>query len=495
MRRGAVLVLVAACAACAPAPSPGVFRRALGADPTSLDPARATGEVEGILVANLYSNLVMLAADGGIVGDLAETWTVSADGRTWRFRLRPGARFHDRRPVEAEDVAYSFRRLVDPAEASPRAWVLEGMEEVVAEGPLVVRVRLAAPSPSFLARLAMPNAAVVPRGAGRELGEAPIGSGPFRLVEWRHDDRLHLDRFEAHHLGPPSILGIEYRIVREPSTAESLLRAGEVDAIEAPEGRLAALRADPSIRLIERDLLGVYFVALHVGRIPDTAVRRAMVLAVDRAAILAALREGRGSVASGAIPPGLPGHDPDRAPLPFDPAAARRVIEEAGWKGRRLEFLRGTAREAVEIVDAIAAYLREAGLAVEVVPLERAALRKRQNDGDFDLTYMNWIADYPEGENFLVPLFHGRHVGPGGNRSRLADPALDRAMDAATALVDPAARAAAYREIDGRLRDAAPWIHLWYPRQVVAVGRRVERFVLPSVYYAEKGMGITLRDG
>lgn len=479
-------------AACGEPPPAGIFRRALQAEPTSLDPARATGEVEGLVVANLFSNLVRIADDGSVIADLAETWTVSPDARTYLFRLRPGVRFHDGRPLEAKDVAYSFRRLVDTAEASPRAWVLEDVESVDGDGP-TVRLRLEAPSPSFLARLAMPNAAIVPRGAGRdELGEHPVGSGPFRLVSWRHEDRLVLARHDAYHEGPPALSGIEYRIVKEPSTAESLLRAGEVDAIEAPEGRLAALRADPALRLVERDLLGVYFVAINCERVPDSGVRRAMAAAIDRAAILAALREGRGSLARGAVPPGLPGHDPARPAPPFDPAEARRRFEDAGWAGRRVELLRGASREALEIVDAVAAFLREAGLAVEVVPLERAALRARQNAGEFDLTYMNWIADYPEAENFLLPLLHSKNAGPGGNRARFRDPAADRMMEAAVRIADANARAAAYREADSAVAAAAPWIPLWYPRQVVAVGPRVGRFVLPPVYFAEKGTGITL---
>jgi ABC-type transport system substrate-binding protein len=215
-------------------PSPdGYYRIPLTDNPLTLDPARFTDVNSAGVAARIFSTLVKLDARLRPAPDLAQSWKVSEDGLTWTFTLRKGVTFHNGRPATSGDVRYSFERLLGPATASHRAWILEpisGAREM-REGkaaslsgletpdPLTVVLRLREPFGPFLLMLAMPNAAVVPREevvkGDVPFGRRPVGTGPFRFVRWRDNDALELARNEDYFAGPAKLAGLRFRVNKE----------------------------------------------------------------------------------------------------------------------------------------------------------------------------------------------------------------------------------------------------------------------------------------
>jgi peptide/nickel transport system substrate-binding protein/oligopeptide transport system substrate-binding protein len=491
----AFILLLAACGVDRDA-DPRFIRIAITSNPQSLDPALATDVNGGALVAHLFNGLVRFEG-ATVVPDLADTWSVSADGREYLFRLKPGIRFHHGRELTAADVEASFRRLLDPATGSKRTWILDAVDTFAALDPSTVRFLLKNPSPPFLSLLAMPAGAIVPveeaARLGAEFARRPIGTGPFRFDQWEDDRSVRLLRNDDYFETPAAAAGIVYRVVPEPLTQLALLKRGGLDICEIPDAQLPALREDPTWRDRIRiaDQLVVGYVAINTGRFPDPRVRQAMNLAIDREAIIRAVRANLATPAEGPVPPSLaPRHPPGYR---YDPERAKELLRAAGFASNRaIRLLRNAPRATLEPAEAIAGYLRDAGFQVTVEPMEFSAMRARVNAGDFDLCLLNWYADYADAENFLAPLFHSARIGSAGNRARLADSAVDAAIDALAMTYLPEERGLAILKAESRILDRAPWIFLWYPHLAVAVAPRVEGYRPPVIFNGEKGINLRI---
>ncbi len=463
------------------------------ADPVSLDPARAVDVVGGSAVALAYEGLLALDVDGTLVPGIARRWETPDGGRTWRFELDPAAKDSEGRPVTATDVAASFRRLLDPDTASPRAWVLErvlGADAFLAGradslaglrvGEGAVEIELSEPSGSFPALLAMPAAAVLPAGAAPD---GRVATGPWVLVEHVRDSHLRFRRNPHWHGKPPAFEELRVRILPEDMTRVAEFEVGRLDVLEVPASQSARFRDDPVYgpRLSRQVVLAVEYVGLN-GEDPvlrDARVRRALNHAVNADLILERVLEGRGVRAAGAIPPGLPGGGAG-VPYAYDPALARRLLAEArvpaDWE---LAVWQRPSALASQVLEAVQADLAAVGVRAVLRVRDWSALKASIDAGEAPAFYANWFADYPDPENFLVPLFHSRNIGGGGNRARFADPEVDAALDALER-GEGTDRAAACAAVDRRIHAEAPWIYLWHPASEVVASARVEGY-RPSV--------------
>ncbi len=475
---------------------PRFVRIAISSNPQSLDPAMATDVNGGDVCAKLYNGLVRFKGLD-VEPDLAETWTVSANGLDWRFAIRRDVRFQNGREVTAEDVAYSFRRLLDTGTRSKRAWVLEAVESFEAVDSASFAMRLKRPTPAILSLLSMPACYVVPREEvekhGDQFGRHPCGTGPYRFTRWEDDRAVELARNEDYFEGAPKVEGIIYRVIPEPLTQIALLRRGQLDICEIPDAQLPAVQSDPELgpRLQTVDQLVTVYVAINTERFADTRVRRAFDLAIDKKRIIETIRAGLATEAAGPVPPALmPGAI---GPRPFDPVEAKRLLAEAGFDSTKpLVLLRSSTRGMLEATEAVAGYLRDIGLNVTVEPMEFSALRQRVNKGDFDLCLLNWYADYADAENFLAPLFLSSNVGSAGNRARLRDAAVDSAIERLSIPAGPE-RDQRILEAVRLVVDRAPWIFLWYPRTAVAVSPRLEGYSVPAIFNGDKGVSYGVR--
>ncbi|HSL95877.1 MAG TPA: ABC transporter substrate-binding protein, partial [Thermoleophilia bacterium] len=226
-----------------------VLVTALPLNPTSLDPHRAIEGYSFMVTNQLYDTLVRLGDDGSVEPSLAVAWS-RPEPTVLRLELRRGVRFHDDRPLDAEAVAASLRRLADPATAARGAFLVAEIDDIVIVDAHTIDLVSDPPFVPLLANLPFPATAIVPPGAGLELGRAPVGTGPFRFVAWREGEVVELAADPDYWGGPPALAGVRYRVIPESAARSIAFRAGDVHlnhALAADAG--LALEEEPDVDL------------------------------------------------------------------------------------------------------------------------------------------------------------------------------------------------------------------------------------------------------
>jgi ABC-type transport system substrate-binding protein len=481
-------------------------------DPRSLDPALSTDVPTGRAVGYVFDGLVRFTPDAQVVPGLAKTWDVSPDGLTYTFHLRTGVKFHDGRPFSAHNVVKSFQRVLDPATKGGRGWPLypiAGAEEFAdgkggksvsglsAPNDSTVVIRLKEPFAIFPKLLAMPVAAIVPDSVPSNFGEHPVGTGPWKFVEWKHDDYLKFARNDAYFDGPPKSDSLMARIIPEPSTAVAEFESGNVDVLYVPEGetrnweqtdeKKAMLESAPALR--------VFYIAINTTRGPlaDPRVRQALNYATDVKPILESIVSGRGNLAAGVIPPSLPGGDSTRKGYTHDVAKAKQLLAAAGYaNGIDIELWSSQTPPFPRIAQAVQANLKDAGVRVKLVQRDASSMREAARAGQTDMALKDWFADYPDGENFLYPLLHSANKGVGGNVSFYSNPKFDNLVTNARREQDETKRTAMYKEADEMAFEDAPMIYLFFYKELYAVQPWIRNFVVPTIFTGQRWTDVTI---
>lgn len=485
-------LLVVSCGKKAEVAGDKIVRISISSNPKSLDPAFNTDVNSGVIAAKIFNGLVRFSG-ADAVPDLAESWTVSDDGLVYTFRIRSGVKFHNGKPLTAESIEKSFARLLLPGLASPRQWVFENIAIFRADGPETFVVELKAPSASFLSKMAMPPAYVIYLNAADEENPSIIGSGPYKLVKWEDDSEVLLETNSDYFGDVPAVDGISYRILPEATTSLALLRSGDLDVVEIPQSQFGRFKEDPQWRdrIQKADELAVVYLAINTERHSDPKVRRALNASVEREVIIDKVLGGLGSPAAAPIPPAIKRHT--IVSTGYEPVKHREILADA-FGDKELVLLRSAKQTTLAPTEAIAGYLRDAGLKVRVEPMEFASLQERIERSDYDFAYLNWYADYPDPENFLIPLFHSSNLGAAGNRARLSNPKVDAAVMEVAATIDPEKRRIEVEEAERLVVELAPWIFLWYPSTAVAVSERLTGYTHPVVFNEDKGTSYFISD-
>ena len=477
-------------------------------DPSSLDPAHIVDVPGGALAAKIYNGLVRFDRDAKIIPDLASRWDITEDGRIYRFHLREGVKFTNGRKVAAEDVVYSLRRILDPEINSPRSWLLESVKGAGAflrgesdelpgirtSGDRVVEIELESPSGLFLNFLAMPNASIIPREeverAEPSFSDHPIGTGPFKLEEWKHNNRIILSANRDYFLGSPRLSGIEYRIIPEMLTAAVEFEQGNLDIMDVPRAEYEKYTTELPWKdqILSRVGLNSYYLGFNCQKPPfnNQLLRKAFNYAIDREKIIDILLEGRAIPASGPVPPELlPGII--AGGYEYNPERAKELLTQAGVKlPLKVIFLFKADREVLSVAEVIQDYLKKVGIELVLVQREWSSFKELVNKGEFDIFYLSWWGDYPDAENFLYPTFYSGNIGPGGNRSRFSDPEVDRLLDEASEETDQEARLKLLSATEARVVDLAPWVFLWHKKEVMVRRTRVKNYRIPLIYNGDK---------
>ena len=478
-------------------------------DPRSLDPALSTDVPTGEAVTLLFDNLTQFDPDGRVVPGLATAWTATPDGRTWTFRLRSGVVFSDGRPVNVAAIEASFLRALRMRKEGGRIWPLlpiagstavadsgaERLRGLTVLNDSTIAFTLSEPLNIFPKLLAMPVAAIVPTPTGEAFGESPIGSGPWKIVSWSHDDLLVFAR-NPRWWGPRVASDtLRVRIIPEIFTQAAEYESGRLSVVEIPAGESARWDRTHGAELQRRPAIRAVYVAMNTSRgaLTDVRVRRAINHAINIPAILARVLHGRGVLAAGTIPPGLDGYDATRARYRYDPALAIQLLADAGhgtdlklqlWRSQRADFAR--------IAQAIQADLERVGVALEIVERDASTARATARKGDADLFLSDWWADYPDGENFTYPLFHSSNAGTGGNYAFVKNPGLDSLLVQARSTPDSVAKRRLLTAIDQQVFDLAPWIFCWFPTDVWAMRPEVHGWRYPAVFTGQRWTTVTI---
>ncbi len=472
-------------------------------DPRSLDPAFSTDVPTGEVDALLFDNLTQFDVDGRLVPGLARSWEVDSTGSRYTFHLRTEAKFHDGRPVRAADVEASFLRALSPRSLGGRPWPLYPIQGarafnkgeadripglVVADDSTVV-ITLEEPLNIFPKLVAMPATAIVPTPTAEDFDQSPVGSGPWRFVEWSHDDAIVLARNPAYWGEVPLADSMRIRIIPEPLTQAAEYERGGLSVVEIPFGETRRWEERHGAELKRRPTIRDLYIAINTTRGPlgDVRVRQALNLAIDVPTLLNSVMAGRGLQAHGVIPPGITGYDSARAPFPYDPDSARRLLAAAGHaNGLSLRLWRSQRPEYARIAQTVQQSLAAVGIQVEIVQRDASSARSAVRKGEADLFLTDWYADYPDPENFTYPLFYSKNAGTGGNYAFLNDPAIDSLTVRLRTTVDEAEKARLARETDARIFALAPWIFLWHPVDLWALNPEVQGWDIPAIFNGQR---------
>ncbi|MHA7885865.1 MULTISPECIES: ABC transporter substrate-binding protein [Roseicyclus] len=364
-------------------------------EPPNLDPtAGAAAAIDEVVYSNVFEGLTRFGPDGAVNPGLAESWDISEDGTVYTFTLRSGVTFHDGAAMTAEDVVFTLDRARAEGSTNAQPALFANIVSVEATNDTTVVVTLDGPDGAFLFDMAWGDAVIVDPASADTNATNPVGTGPFRFVEWVQGDRVELARNEAYWGEPVALEAATFRFISDPNAAFAALMAGDVDAFPnfpAPE-TLAQFEADPRFTVIVGSTEGETILAMNNAQAPldDIRVRQAISHAINRQDIIDGAMFGYGTPIGTHFAP----HNPDYVDLTansaYDPEAARALLAEAAPDGLTLRMALPPPSYARRGGEIIAAQLREVGIETEITNLEWAQWLEQVFRGhDFDLTIVS----------------------------------------------------------------------------------------------------------
>lgn len=496
-----------------------VFRYNQTEGVASLDPAFARNQAVIWAVKQLYNTLV--EPDTGLVirPSLARSWEISADNRTYTFQLRTDVYFHDSevfpggkgRRMTAADVVYSLRRIMDPATASPGAWIFNNRVDreqgFQALNDSVFRITLLQPFHPILGILSMQYCSIVPQEAiaryGRDFRSHPVGTGPFQFHFWDEGQALVLHKnphyFEKDAAGNalPYLDAVQVSFLDSKATEFLLFRQGQLDFMndidasfkdevltkrgelkEEWKGKIV-LRKNP---YLNTEYLGILYdsslAPVAASPLRFRKIRQAINYGFDRTKMMMYLRNGIGTAAtSGFVPAGLPSFDAAAVPgYSYQPATARRLLREAGFPdGKGLPVIKLLSIPIyADLANYVANQLQEIGIRIQVEVIQKSLLLEQTAKSQALFFRGSWIADYPDAESYLA-MFYSKNPAP-PNYTRYRNPAFDQLYERSLQENDDSARYELYRSMDRMITADAPVVPLFYDEVIRLVQPAVTGF-------------------
>jgi oligopeptide transport system substrate-binding protein len=516
-RRGIIYILVAAILVCSlivvgyqcgqPPAGDGVLNL-YGIDPYTLDPAVSGEMTSHVYLMQIFGGLVRLGENLEPAPDIAQSWEISNNGRTYTFYLRQDVSFHDGKPVTAADFKYSWERACAPQTGSATAATylgdIVGVGEVLAgetaeiSGVKIIddytlEVTIDAPKSYFLSKLTYPTAFVVDSanaGAGGGWWRSPNGTGPFRLRQWQQGERLVLERNEHYYGQVASVDQVVFQLWS--GIPINMYETGQIDVtgvganyIEKVTDEAGPFYQDLSVV----PELSFYYIGFNTAEPPfdDVNIRRAFSQAIDKERLISLVFKGTMQLAGGVLPPGMPGYNDSLVGLDYDLEEARELIAQSsygdvsnlppialttlGWGG-------GISRELEAV---IYQWRQNLGVEVTVRQLEPERFLYHLSEEADQMFYTGWIADYPHPQDFLDVLFHS---GAENNHGQYSNPQVDALLEAAGVEQDRDLSLELYQQAEQLLVDDAACIPLGFGRNYVLVKPYVKDYELNPLGFA-----------
>ncbi len=460
---------------------------ALSAGWDVLDPAATAFTLARDVMGNIYDPLLIRDfKTGEILPNLAQSWSVSRDGKVITLKLRRGVTFQDDTPFNAQAVLFTLKRITDPELKSPMANTILGpVEKIEAPDDVTVVITLKQPFAPFLDSLTEISLAPVSPTAvqkyGKDFGHHPVGTGVFMFKSEVPGQQVTLVRNPRYrwaptvfqHGGPAYLDELTYMVVTEDATRMAMLERGEAQVVYNPPNRdVRRLQQDTRYKVFFKDRPGLpRVVVMNTSRWPfdDVRVRQAVAYAIDKETILKAVYEGIGDVAHGFLTPGTASYwkgtkDADYA---FNPDKARQLLQEAGWrpgpdgilakdgKPFRVKFWTTTVPQQIQDAQVRQAMLRPVGIDAQIVQVEQAAFLAGIRKGEPDMAGMLFVSSDPD---VLYTVAHSSQIERGWNTAYYRNPELDRVLEEGRVTTDPARRAELYQRAQQILLRDVPYV-------------------------------------
>jgi peptide/nickel transport system substrate-binding protein len=464
---------------------------ALDSDRESLDPHHAIATLDYMVLMHVFDHLVARNPESmKLVGGLAESWK-TVDDYTWEFRIRKGVKFQNGEPLDANAVKFNIDRVLDPAENSPLRDRFSGITQVQVIDPYGIRLKTEKPNPVLLERLT--NLAMLPPKLVKEKGDTylaknPVGTGPYRFVEWVRGQRFVVEANPGYWGPQPAVKTLVFRVIPDVATAIAEMLAGGVDFIRlVPPDQIPVIEATGKAYITTTPIIRVLYLSFDVvgsagpGPVQNLKVRQAISHAVDVDGIIQHVLGGRGLRLGTIVNPMKFGHDPSIKPVAYDPNRAKQLLAEAGYpNGMKLEFTTysGSIVASRQVGDAVAGNLAKVGIQTNRQHIEDIGLFSNlERTGKLKDIYLGSWGSWSvfDADMILYPRFHSKEAF-----AYVRDPKLDQWLDQGRNTVDPKKRMEAYSNIQHFLADNALIFPMYVQYSVMAVSNRLNYKAAPD---------------
>jgi ABC-type transport system substrate-binding protein len=504
---------------------------ACAGDADKLDPADVTDGESTARTDSIFEGLVEYeAGTADIQPCLATSWNFSEDGKNITFTLRQGVKFHDGTDFDADAVVFSFERQYNTAhlyhqygEWAYWGYMFSDIEKVEKIDDYTVNIVLFRPNAAIMTSLAMFTVAIVsPANAEKWKEDAfknPVGTGPFKFVEWVKDDHITVEAFDEYWKGAPKLDKIIYRVIKDPSARLLALQAREIHGMEFPDpASFAQITADANLQLLTEPGMNIGYVAMNNGwgyedvnrngvrdedepwvKTPgyfepftNKTVRQAINHAIDKASIVQNLYKGTAIVAKNGMPPFMLGYNDDIVDYPYDPDRARELLTEAGYPNGFNTTLwvmpvsRPYMFDPTKIGEAIQSYLKDVNVNVEIYQIDWSTYLEKTQAGEHPMCLLGWTGDNGDPDNFMNVLYGANQctLGTAGNMAFYNNTEVQDLLSEALQTYDVDERARLYEEAQEMIHEDAPFVYLAHANQNLVFTKNVQGFVLnPTARY------------
>jgi len=486
---------------------PVVLTFAKAGDAVKLDPADVTDGESITVMDNIFEGLVKYKpGTTEIEPCLATSWDISEDGRVFTFHLRKDVKFHDGTDFNADAVVFSLERQRDPnhpfhkyGEWAYWGWVFGAVEKTEKVDDYTVKITLKEKFAPFLTTMAMFTAFIVSPTSAEKWGEEwyahPVGTGPFKFVEWIKDDHITLEKFDDYWGEKPKIDKLIFKVIPDASVRLLELQQGNVQGMEFPNpDDLEKIKSDPNLKLLSQPGLNIGYLAMNMGEdtpgydphFGDVRVRRAVSYAINKKDIVKHLYKGTAVPAKNPLPPTLWGYNDEIEDYEYNPEKAKELLAEAGYPDGfetnlwAMPVARPYMFDPQKIAEAIQADLEKVGIKAKIVSYDWGTYLQKTEAGEHAMCLLGWTMDYPDPDNILYVLLDkdAATVGSAGNVAFYRNDKVHELNMKAKKTYDRKEREKYYKEIQEIIHEDAPWVCLAHANQMVVFRNNVKGFKL-----------------
>jgi len=465
----------------------GTLTVGMESDVVTLDPPMFTDVYSSYVSQQIHETLMTTDFNARIVPLLAE-YVENPDSQTYIFKLREGVRFHNGEEMTADDVVFSWRRVMDPATKSPRQArftdAIESPDKITALNKYTVKVELKAPFAPFLDRTVEGSFSILSQkaveAAGANYAQRPVGTGPFKFVEWRTGDRAIVERNDNYWGQKANLDRIIFRPIPESNTRLIELESGGIDHLMGiPPAEVDRLKQEPRLQVQIEPAINIGYLAMHTQKEPfkdNVKLRQAIAYAIDRDEILQTIFYGLGLPAITPLNPSNWAHNPNVERYDFNPSRAKQLFQESGYSGGSLELSFNDTTETRQQGERIQAQLKEVlGLDITLKPMEWGGFLSYLREGNHQMFLLGWSGG-SDPDGILYPLFHSKNWGAGGNRAFYKNDEVDELLAKAQVTLDQEQRKQMYMKAQEIIMSEAPWKTLRHGIQSAGLRSYVQGF-------------------
>src|SRR5271169_1338664 len=487
-----VLILLLTCGACSRKPDPNTVVMIIESSPTNLDPRVGLDAQSERIGELLFDSLVRRDEHFELKPWLAESWEIP-DPQTYVFHLRKGAHFHNGQLLTARDVKWTFDSLLMGKIRSSKVATYNKIERIDASDEYTVIFRLKEPTASLLWNLSDGAIGIVPYGSGENFNQHPIGSGPFRFVSAQQDKEVVIERNLDYWAEQPHIQRVLFKVIPDATTRALELRKHSADLTinSLTADTVVALRSDPGLDVIQAPGTIYAYIAMNLRDpiLKDVRVRQAMAYAIDVKPIIRYLLRNQAQPAFSILPPEHWAYDGDVRRYPYDPAQARELLDEAGYRpqaGIRFHItMKSSSDDATRLMAVVLQQqLREVGIALDIRTFEFATFFSDITKGAYQLYSLRWIGGNQDPDIFEYVFDSASFPPKRANRTFYSNPRVDELIREGRTTLDQDKRKVIYAEIQRIVAEELPYINLWYLDNVLVHTNRVRGIQLnPAANY------------